>query len=84
MPGTITPTALPDVLLLQPKVIGDDRGFFFESFRNATSNRLRAWTCTSFKTTTTNPAKGGCLACITKFSTRKANWFESLKVQCLI
>ena len=26
------PTALPEVLLLQPKVFGDARGFFFESF----------------------------------------------------
>lgn len=28
----ITPTAIPDVLLLEPKVFGDTRGFFFESF----------------------------------------------------
>jgi dTDP-4-dehydrorhamnose 3,5-epimerase len=28
----ITPTALPDVLLIEPRVFGDDRGFFFESF----------------------------------------------------
>lgn len=28
----VTPTALPDVLLLQPKVFGDTRGFFFESY----------------------------------------------------
>ena len=28
----ITPTAIPDVLLLTPKVFGDSRGFFFESF----------------------------------------------------
>jgi len=28
----ITSTALPDVLLIEPKVFGDDRGFFFESF----------------------------------------------------
>lgn len=27
-----TPTAIPDVLMLQPKVFGDSRGFFFESF----------------------------------------------------
>lgn len=27
-----TPTAIPDVLLLQPKVFGDARGFFFESY----------------------------------------------------
>ena len=28
----ITPTALPDVLLLEPRVFTDDRGFFFESW----------------------------------------------------
>jgi dTDP-4-dehydrorhamnose 3,5-epimerase len=27
-----TPTAIPDVIVLEPKVFGDDRGFFFESF----------------------------------------------------
>lgn len=32
MPYTVTPTSLPDVLILEPKVFGDDRGFFFESF----------------------------------------------------
>jgi dTDP-4-dehydrorhamnose 3,5-epimerase len=26
------PTAIPDVLVVEPKVFGDDRGFFFESF----------------------------------------------------
>jgi len=28
----ITPTALPEVLLIEPKVFGDERGFFFESY----------------------------------------------------
>ena len=28
----ITPTALKDVLLIEPRVFGDDRGFFFESW----------------------------------------------------
>ena len=32
MPITVTPTALSDVLLLEPKVFGDERGFFFESY----------------------------------------------------
>ena len=32
MPFVTTPTALPEVLILEPKVFGDDRGFFFESF----------------------------------------------------
>ena len=32
MPYTATPTAIPEVLVLEPKVFGDARGFFFESF----------------------------------------------------
>ena len=28
----VTPTALPGVLILEPKVFGDERGFFMESF----------------------------------------------------
>jgi dTDP-4-dehydrorhamnose 3,5-epimerase len=28
----VTPTELPEVLLLEPKVYGDERGFFFESY----------------------------------------------------
>ena len=32
MPYTATKTDLPEVLILEPKVFGDDRGFFFESF----------------------------------------------------
>jgi len=32
MPFIATPTALPEVVILEPKVFGDDRGFFFESF----------------------------------------------------
>jgi len=28
----VTPTAIPEVLIIEPKVFGDARGFFFESF----------------------------------------------------
>jgi len=32
MAFTATPTVLPEVLILEPKVFGDERGFFYESF----------------------------------------------------
>lgn len=32
MPYTVTSTSIPNVLILEPKVFGDARGFFFESF----------------------------------------------------
>ena len=33
MPFTFTPQAIPDVILIEPKVFPDDRGFFLESFK---------------------------------------------------
>ena len=35
----ITPCVIPDVLLLEPRVFGDDRGFFFESFNQRDFNQ---------------------------------------------
>ncbi|SOZ35773.1 dTDP-4-dehydrorhamnose 3,5-epimerase [Cupriavidus neocaledonicus] len=32
MSVTVVPTSLPEVLIIEPKVFGDERGFFFESF----------------------------------------------------
>lgn len=29
---TVTPTSIPEVLIIEPKVFGDARGFFYESF----------------------------------------------------
>jgi dTDP-4-dehydrorhamnose 3,5-epimerase len=36
----VTPTAMPEVLVLEPRVFGDDRGFFFESFNARTFEQL--------------------------------------------
>lgn len=42
----VTKTAIPEVLLLEPKVFGDERGFFLESFNQ------RTWKeCTGLDTT---------------------------------
>jgi dTDP-4-dehydrorhamnose 3,5-epimerase len=41
MPISFTRTAIPDVLIIEPKIFSDDRGFFFESFNeNEFSNVL--------------------------------------------
>ena len=34
----VTPTAIPGVLILEPKVFGDERGFFLESFNQRAFN----------------------------------------------
>ena len=31
----VIPTAIPDVLILEPKVFGDERGFFYESYNKS-------------------------------------------------
>lgn len=36
----ITRTAIPDVLIIEPKVFGDDRGFFFESYNKRRFQQL--------------------------------------------
>ena len=36
----VTPLAIPDVLLIEPKVFGDERGFFFESFNQQRFNEV--------------------------------------------
>lgn len=35
----VIPTAIPEVLILEPKVFGDARGFFFESFNQQAFNQ---------------------------------------------
>lgn len=35
----VIPTAIPEVLILEPKVFGDARGFFFESFNQKAFNQ---------------------------------------------
>lgn len=36
----IVPTTIPEVLILEPRVFGDERGFFFESFNERTWQEL--------------------------------------------
>lgn len=35
----VIPTAIPDVLIIEPRVFGDKRGFFFESFNQRIFNQ---------------------------------------------
>jgi dTDP-4-dehydrorhamnose 3,5-epimerase len=40
VPYTVTPTHIPDLLILEPKVFGDSRGFFFENFNQQDFNQV--------------------------------------------
>jgi dTDP-4-dehydrorhamnose 3,5-epimerase len=35
----VTPTSIPDLLVIEPKVFGDSRGFFYESFNQQAFNQ---------------------------------------------
>lgn len=40
----VVPTSIPDVLVLEPRVFGDARGFFFESFNRRVFAELTGYT----------------------------------------
>jgi dTDP-4-dehydrorhamnose 3,5-epimerase len=44
---TVTPTTIPDVLIVEPKIFEDERGYFFESF-NSKSLQASTNTCHKF------------------------------------
>lgn len=63
MPYTMTPTAIPEVLILESKVFGDARGFFFESVNQRDFAEKRVLTCPLCRTTTANSWNAFCEAC---------------------
>lgn len=48
MPYTVIPTAIPEVLILAPRVFGDSRGFFFESYNQRDFEQATGLTGTTF------------------------------------
>jgi dTDP-4-dehydrorhamnose 3,5-epimerase len=54
----VTATAIPDVLVIEPKVFGDSRGFFFESFNQKAFNDATGLTETFVQDNHSRSAKG--------------------------
>jgi dTDP-4-dehydrorhamnose 3,5-epimerase len=54
----VTPTAIPDVLVIEPKVFGDSRGFFFESFNQKAFNDATGLSETFVQDNHSRSAKG--------------------------
>lgn len=54
----IVPTAIPDVLILEPQVFGDSRGFFFESFNQREFNEATGLNVTFVQDNHSKSAKG--------------------------
>ena len=53
-----TATAIPDVLIIEPKVFGDQRGFFFESFNEDAFNQVTGLKATFVQDNHSRSAKG--------------------------
>jgi len=68
-------TAIPDVLIIEPKVFGDDRGFFFESYNAAQFEKLAGIAPDFVQDNHSRSAKTYCAVCIIKSASHKANWF---------
>jgi dTDP-4-dehydrorhamnose 3,5-epimerase len=54
----VTPTAIPDVLVIEPKVFGDSRGFFYESFNQKAFNDATSLNETFVQDNHSRSAKG--------------------------
>jgi dTDP-4-dehydrorhamnose 3,5-epimerase len=53
-----TPTAIPEVMVIEPKVFGDARGFFFESFNQRAFNEATGLDVTFVQDNHSRSAKG--------------------------
>ncbi len=60
-------TDIPDVLILEPQVYGDERGFFMESFNQKNSMKRSGERLSLFKTTILSLLKTSSEDCIIKF-----------------
>ena len=54
----VTPTEIPDVLIIEPRVFGDERGFFFESFNQKAFNEATGLNETLVQDNHSRSAKG--------------------------
>ena len=54
----VKPTAIPDVLVIEPRVFGDTRGFFYESFNQKAFNQATALSLNFVQDNHSRSAKG--------------------------
>jgi dTDP-4-dehydrorhamnose 3,5-epimerase len=54
----VLPTSLPEVLIIEPKVFGDTRGFFFESFNQKVFNQATGLNATFVQDNHSRSARG--------------------------
>ena len=62
----VIPTKIPDVLMIEPTVFGDDRGFFYESFNKKRFKEATGIAADFVQDNHSNPRKAYCVVCITR------------------
>ena len=81
----VTPLAIPDVLLIEPKVFGDDRGFFTKASTKKLLKTRRVLMCNSFRIITQKVPRTSCVDCITSCRPkRRGNSCALLSVKYLM
>jgi len=65
---------LPGVLILEPKVFGDERGFFYESFNARSFEQEPGSSLILCRTTIHARKRACCAACTISWKTFRANW----------
>ena len=68
-------TEIPDVLILEPKVFGDSRGFFIESFNARTFAAETGVTVPFVQDNHSRSGRGVFADCTIRSNSRKGNWF---------
>ena len=68
-----TRLAIPDVILFEPKVFGDDRGFFFESFNQQQFDDVVGSPVIFVHDNHSRSGKMCCGGCITRSNSRKVS-----------
>ena len=71
----VAPTALPEVLILEPRVFGDDRGFFFESFNQRDFQHSTGLDVNFVQDKESKSSKGVFRGLYYKSRIRKVSWF---------
>ena len=67
-------TAIPDVLIIEPKVFGDERGFFYESFNRRQFASLIGRDLDFVQDNHSRSEKMYCVGCIFKYNKHKVSW----------
>lgn len=66
--------ALPEILIIEPKVFGDDRGLFYDSFNARLLEEATGLKRTFVQDNHSPPLPMCSTACTTKLGIRRASW----------